>query len=148
VSVGTGVRAQVPGTVIAGKTGTTEGYGDAWFVGWSPQYTVAVWVGYPNAFKSMETEFNGAPVAGGTYPAAIFRTFMESALTIHPPKKPEASVTPSASVPSTGATPVPTAAPTTTPVPTATAPPVQTPAPTAAPTTTAAPGGDQAPGTP
>ena len=145
VSVGTGVRAQVPGTVIAGKTGTTEGYGDAWFVGWSPQYTVAVWVGYPNAFKSMETEFNGEPVAGGTYPAAIFRTFMESALTIHPPKQPEPSVTPSASVPSTSATPVPTAAPTTTPVPTATAPPVQTPAPTAAPTTTPAPGGDQAP---
>jgi penicillin-binding protein 1A len=147
VSVGTGVRAQVPGTVIAGKTGTTEGYGDAWFVGWSPQYTVAVWVGYPNEFKSMETEFNGQPVAGGTYPASIFSTFMESALTIHPPKKPEASVTPSAAVPSTSTTPVPTAAPTTTPVPTATPPPVTTPAPTAAPTTTPAPGGDQAPGT-
>ena len=60
---GTGTRAQVAGTVIAGKTGTTEGYGDAWFVGWSPQYTVAVWVGYPNEFKSMKTEYQGQ--AGG-----------------------------------------------------------------------------------
>ena len=61
---------------VAGKTGTTEGYGDAWFVGWTPQFTVAVWVGYPNAFKPMETEFAGQPVAGGTYPASIFRTFV------------------------------------------------------------------------
>ena len=68
VRYGTGTRAQVAGIVIAGKTGTTEGYGDAWFVGWSPKYTVAVWVGYPNEFKSMETEYNGQPVAGGTYP--------------------------------------------------------------------------------
>jgi penicillin-binding protein 1A len=147
VQVGTGTRAQVPGTVIAGKTGTTEGYGDAWFVGWSPQYTVAVWVGYPNEFKSMETEFNGEPVAGGTYPAAIFRTFMQSALSIHPPKKPE--VTPSATpaAPTTGTAPAPTAAPTTAPVPTTTPPPAPTTAPTPAPTATPAPGGDQAPGT-
>ena len=89
VRYGTGTRAQVAGTVIAGKTGTTEGYGDAWFVGWSPQYTVAVWVGYPNEFKSMETEYNGQPVAGGTYPAGIFQTFMGSALRIHPPKDDE-----------------------------------------------------------
>ena len=59
VRVGTGTRAQVADTVVAGKTGTTEGYGDAWFVGWTPKYTVAVWVGYPDEFKSMETEFAG-----------------------------------------------------------------------------------------
>ena len=77
VRYGTGTRAQVAGIVVAGKTGTTEGYGDAWFVGWTPKYTVAVWVGYPNEFKSMETEYEGQPVAGGTYPAAIFQTFIE-----------------------------------------------------------------------
>jgi penicillin-binding protein 1A len=151
VRVGTGTRAQVPGIVIAGKTGTTEGYGDAWFVGWSPQYTVAVWVGYPNEFKSMETEYNGQPVAGGTFPAAIFRTFMQSALSIHPPKEPEPTPTPAA--PSTGTAPAPTAtvAPTTAPdtggtapAP-STAPPAQTPAPTTPPATTPAPGGDAAP---
>jgi penicillin-binding protein 1A len=153
VRVGTGTRAQVPDTVIAGKTGTTEGYGDAWFVGWNPQYTVAVWVGYPNEFKSMETEYNGEPVAGGTFPAAIFRTFMQSAVSIHPPKEPEPTPTPAA--PSTTGTapapgtiaPAPTTAPDTgeTAPPAPTPPPAQTPAPTTPPATTPAPGGDQAP---
>ena len=59
---------QIPGTFVAGKTGTTENYGDAWFVGWTQEITVAVWVGYPDELKPMETEFNGEPVAGGTYP--------------------------------------------------------------------------------
>ena len=89
VMVGTGTRAQVGDVPISGKTGTTEGYGDAWFVGWTPEYTIAVWVGYPNEFKSMETEFNGQPVAGGTFPAGIFKTFVESVLRIYPPKEDE-----------------------------------------------------------
>jgi penicillin-binding protein 1A len=146
---GTGTRAQVAGTVIAGKTGTTEGYGDAWFVGWSPQYTVAVWVGYPNEFKSMKTEYNGQPVAGGTFPAGIFQTFMSSALRIHPPTKEEdATATTTPSAPAAGATAAPTAAPTTAPDTGGTTPPpapTQTPVPTTPPTTTPAPGGDQAP---
>jgi penicillin-binding protein 1A len=154
VRYGTGTRAQVPNVVVAGKTGTTEGYGDAWFVGWTPKYTVAVWVGYPNEFKSMETEFAGQPVAGGTYPASIFRTFIEAELRIHPPK-PEKTPTPTA--PEPGATTAPT-----TPAPTATAAPdtgtggtapEPTPAPTEAPPAPTAappeatpqPGGDQAP---
>ena len=69
VKSGTATRAFVPGVTVAGKTGTTEGYGDAWFVGWTKEYTVAIWVGYPDQFKPMETEFQGDPVAGGTYPA-------------------------------------------------------------------------------
>jgi penicillin-binding protein 1A len=150
VRVGTGTRAQVANLVIAGKTGTTEGYGDAWFVGWTPKYTVAVWVGYPDEFKSMETEFNGQPVAGGTYPAAIFRTFIEGDLRNNPPK-PEETVTPTPTTTAPGATtPAPTAtaappsggtqAPAPTPAPT-TAPPAPTPAPTTPPS----PGGDTAP---
>ena len=88
VGRGTATRAQIPGVVIAGKTGTTESYGDAWFVGWTKEYTVAVWVGYPDEFKPMETEFQGEPVAGGTYPAGIWKTFMQALLKIHPlPKK-------------------------------------------------------------
>jgi penicillin-binding protein 1A len=151
VRYGTGTRAQVAGTVIAGKTGTTEGYGDAWFVGWSPQYTVAVWVGYPNEFKSMKTEYNGQPVAGGTYPAGIFQTFMGSALRIHPPKKEEdATPTTTPTAPEPGATAAPTAAPTEAPDTGGATPPAPTPAPTQTPVpttppTTPAPGGDQAP---
>ena len=81
-------RARSSPTVeAAGKTGTTENYGDAWFVGWTREYTVAVWVGYPDEFKPMKTEFQGEPVAGGTYPAGIWRTFMEALLKLDPPKQ-------------------------------------------------------------
>ncbi len=81
VQQGTGVRAQLAdGRPVAGKTGTTENYGDAWFVGYTPQLAVSVWVGYPNRLRPMTSEFDGAPVAGGTYPALIFKTFMEQAL--------------------------------------------------------------------
>jgi penicillin-binding protein 1A len=59
-----------------GKTGTTENYGDAWFVGSAGSLTVAVWVGYPDRLKPMKTEWRGAPVSGGTYPAAIWKQFM------------------------------------------------------------------------
>ena len=65
---------------VAGKTGTTENYGDAWFVGYTPQLAVAVWVGYPDTLQPMLTEYHGDPVAGGTFPALIFKAFMEKAL--------------------------------------------------------------------
>jgi hypothetical protein len=77
VKSGTGRRAAVPGTQVAGKTGTTDNYGDAWFVGYTPDLAVAVWVGYPDQLRPMRTEYHGQPVAGGTYPAEIFRTFVE-----------------------------------------------------------------------
>ena len=80
VTSGTAVRAQIPGQFAAGKTGTTENYGDAWFVGWNSKITVAVWVGYPDKLVPMKSEFNGQPVAGGTYPAGIWRTFVEAAM--------------------------------------------------------------------
>jgi penicillin-binding protein 1A len=89
VKSGTATRAAVPGVTIAGKTGTTEGYGDAWFVGWTEEYTVAVWVGYPDRFTPMETEFQGDPVAGGTYPAGIFKTFVEALVGMKLVKKEE-----------------------------------------------------------
>jgi penicillin-binding protein 1A len=72
---GTGVAANVT-DFAAGKTGTTENYGDAWFVGFTDKYTVAVWVGYPDRLKYMKTEYHGGPVAGGTYPAQIWHDFM------------------------------------------------------------------------
>jgi penicillin-binding protein 1A len=80
VQYGTGKRAALPDRPVAGKTGTTENYGDAWFVGYTPQMVVAVWVGYPNTLRPMLTEFNGDPVAGGTYPALIWKSFVETAL--------------------------------------------------------------------
>lgn len=75
VTSGTGKKAD-PGFWVAGKTGTTENYGDAWFVGFSKDISVAVWVGYPDKTVPMLTEFGGEPVAGGTFPAMIFQAFM------------------------------------------------------------------------
>ncbi len=81
VRQGSGMRAALPdGRPVAGKTGTTEAYGDAWFVGYTPQLVAAVWVGYPDGLRPMLTEFHGEPVAGGTYPALIWKSFMERAL--------------------------------------------------------------------
>jgi penicillin-binding protein 1A len=81
VRAGTGKRAQLSdGRPVAGKTGTTENYGDAWFVGYTPQLVAAVWVGYPNGLRPMLTEYHGDAVAGGTFPAQIWKTFMERAL--------------------------------------------------------------------
>ena len=80
VEDGTGKRAQLTGRVAAGKTGTNDNYADAWFVGYTPDLVTAVWVGYPNELKPMETEFHGEPVAGGTLPALIWKAFMTKAL--------------------------------------------------------------------
>jgi penicillin-binding protein 1A len=80
VSQGTGVRAQLPDRPVAGKTGTTENYGDAWFVGYTPQLVVAVWVGYPKTLQPMLTEFDGEAVTGGSFPAEIWKAFAATAL--------------------------------------------------------------------
>ena len=77
---GTGKRAYLPNRPVAGKTGTTENYGDAWFVGYTPQLAVAVWVGYPTTLKPMLTEFHGEAVTGGSFPALIWKSFVEKAL--------------------------------------------------------------------
>jgi penicillin-binding protein 1A len=80
VERGTGTRAAIEGWAVAGKTGTTENYGDAWFVGYTPRLVTAVWVGYPKELRPMLTEFEGEPVAGGTFPALIWKSFMEKAV--------------------------------------------------------------------
>jgi len=79
---GTAPLAAIPGVLVAGKTGTTTNYVDAWFVGFTPQLTVAVWVGFPNRSIPMLTQYHGGPVEGGTYPALIWHAFMVQALQI------------------------------------------------------------------
>jgi penicillin-binding protein 1A len=103
VRAGTGKRAQLSdGRPVAGKTGTTENYGDAWFVGYTPQLVAAVWVGYPTGLKPMLTEYNGDAVAGGTFPALIWKSFMERTLSyLHDPPTDFPSVSLPYSVPRT-----------------------------------------------
>jgi penicillin-binding protein 1A len=90
VSYGTGTKAQIDG-FAAGKTGTTENYGDAWFVGWNEHFTVAVWVGYPDRLVPMLTQYAGEPVAGGTYPTQLWHNFIVSAEAILEQRKAEAA---------------------------------------------------------
>jgi penicillin-binding protein 1A len=59
----------------AGKTGTTDHNQDAWFVGYTPQFTAAVWMGNPSGEIPM-TNVGGIRVFGATYPAKIWRQFM------------------------------------------------------------------------
>lgn len=77
VESGTGVAAKM-GTWAAGKTGTTQSYRDAWFVGWASDLSTAVWVGYPQAQVDM-TNVHGIRVTGGSYPARIWGQFMKGA---------------------------------------------------------------------
>ena len=90
VSAGTGKAAQVGDEDIWGKTGTTENYGDAWFVGGNDDMTVAIWVGYADKLQPMEYEHAGGPVAGGTFPAEIFHDFMTSWLELRAGAPPRA----------------------------------------------------------
>lgn len=57
VAQGSGTAAQLPGMTVAGKTGTTNSYNDRWFVGYTPYYTAAVWIGYqtPEGIKGPST---------------------------------------------------------------------------------------------
>jgi penicillin-binding protein 1A len=80
VQGGTGVRAQT-NCPTAGKTGTTDNFNDAWFAGFTPKYASVVWVGYPDPrVVEMRTQFHGASVAGGTWPAQIWGQYMKSVL--------------------------------------------------------------------
>src|SRR3954454_10096151 len=77
VQAGTGVAANY-GCPAAGKTGTTDNYTDAWFVGFEPRMAAAVWVGYPNSSVQMRS-VHGIEVAGATFPAQIWHNFMQVA---------------------------------------------------------------------
>jgi penicillin-binding protein 1A len=75
---GTGVGAYF-GRPSAGKTGTTDDYADAWFSGYVPQLEATVWVGYPRAEIPM-LSVHGITVSGPTFPATIWKGFMEAAI--------------------------------------------------------------------
>ena len=80
---GTGSGAN-PGFPVAGKTGTTQDYRDAWFVGYTPQLTTAVWMGFPDPDEQGQPRrmegVRGRDVTGGSFPAQIWRTFMRAAV--------------------------------------------------------------------
>ncbi|MBO6674935.1 MAG: PBP1A family penicillin-binding protein [Rhizobiales bacterium] len=72
IQAGTARRAQLPGITAAGKTGTTQAYRDAWFIGYTGRYTASVWYGNDD-FTST------ANLTGGRLPAMTWQSIMELA---------------------------------------------------------------------
>ena len=62
----------------AGKTGTTSDYADAWFDGYTRDYSTVVWMGYPRGEIPM-TDVHGETVAGATFPVPMWHLYMEAA---------------------------------------------------------------------
>lgn len=81
VDRGTAYAANKLADPLAGKTGTTNGYTDGWFVGFSPEYTVGVWVGYDDASRSLGPGATGADTALPIW-IDIFRQFEEKKLRV------------------------------------------------------------------
>ena len=81
VTQGTGRRAELSEVNVSGKTGTTQNYHDAWFVGWTEGVTTAVWMGFPEAQIEMR-DIRGRNVSGGSYPAQIFHDYMTAVLEV------------------------------------------------------------------
>lgn len=73
VKSGTGTRARM-NRPVAGKTGTTEETKDIWFMGYTPEFTAAVWMGFDK-----EEKINDPRAAGGSFPALIWKAVMQKA---------------------------------------------------------------------
>jgi penicillin-binding protein 1A len=79
---GTGTGAYF-GHTSAGKTGTTDNFADAWFCGFTPSLEATIWLGYPRGEIPM-LSVHGIAVSGPTFPATIWRLFMEPAVKYAP----------------------------------------------------------------
>ena len=71
--------------VSAGKTGTSQDYGNAWFVGYTPTLSTSIWLGYKDRPRPLLNIKGVGRVAGGTIPAATWGDYMEKAMKGVPP---------------------------------------------------------------
>jgi penicillin-binding protein 1A len=175
IQYGTGAAHGNIGRPAAGKTGTTNNNANAWFCGYTPQLTTAVWMGYVQSNNIPMNNVNGIQVWGGDFPTLIWANFMKAALAkspvvdfaqpavmplyskwdrkysnLAPSPSPSPSPTKTkkpSGKPTTSGSPTPstTASPTTPPP---TTPPPTTPPPTTPPPTTPPPPTPSSPATP
>lgn len=80
VTSGTGTRANLGQWPVFGKTGTSQEYTDAWFVGSTRQLTTAVWMGAPSGKIPMTGVPGVGRVSGGSIPAKIWGVYMRAAM--------------------------------------------------------------------
>jgi penicillin-binding protein 1A len=109
ITSGTGRSANI-GRPAAGKTGSAQNNADATFVGYTPDRTTAVWVGFPQGQIPMMKPQTDITVFGGTYPARIWKGVMEAALVNIPERPfepPRSTTTTSTTLPLGEASPVP-----------------------------------------
>jgi len=78
ITEGTGEAADI-GRPAAGKTGTTQEYRAAWFAGYTPQLSTAVWMGYRDIPEPLVGIKGVASVSGGTFPAETWGRYMAAA---------------------------------------------------------------------
>lgn len=79
ITGGTATRANI-GRPAAGKTGTAQDFQNAWFVGYTPELSTSVWVGYRDANQPLLNVRGLGRVTGGTIPAQTWAAFMKPAL--------------------------------------------------------------------
>src|SRR5205823_5614139 len=87
VARGTGTAAAIPGWFngVAGKTGSTDNNLNAWFVGFTPELSTAVWMGSPGLVQREMSNVGGIRVYGGTYPARVWGAYMRAYTADRPP---------------------------------------------------------------
>jgi penicillin-binding protein 1A len=148
---GTGIKARI-GRPAAGKTGTTNDYTDARFVGYTPDLVASVWMGYLDESQKLYNVRGIPAVSGGSLPAVIWRDFMKAATRGSAPtpfdeptiagkalNAPTSSLAPSTVPPTTREVPRTTVAPSTTEPDPSTSSSIQAPTSSSSPVTTAQP---------
>jgi membrane peptidoglycan carboxypeptidase len=88
INDGTGGAAADVGSPIAGKTGTTDNSANAWFIGYTPKLTTAVWMGFPQGSVPMDNltvdGIHYSSIEGGDTPALLWHSYMKAAIAAEP----------------------------------------------------------------
>jgi penicillin-binding protein 1A len=121
VTRGIAWKASLGDRPVAGKTGTSENFFDAWFIGFTPQLVTGVWMGYGEGGKNLDGLLNvGSRTQQGPLapPPVVWQTYMDRVLRDKPAKKFEGISAQQTSAPagdpraaSSGGPPLPGAAP-------------------------------------